>query len=347
MLSGVTDARGREGSARSRRGRLRREALPCARPPHPGDGRARERRPLDATRSARGARPNRDPASRPRVAAATEHGCASSSTSSTCSLLNASYGVDAVDRLCDCVEERLRRRRLRSSRCSAGSAPRPSWGRSWPLPALSVGRDGARDCTGRWPFPRSSTVGGSRSPRAWVSRSSPSASDADALLTPRRGRGRARRAIAVSRSSSTTASAVDPHGCSRSSLADAASAIHRGAAPRRVPAAARPRHRRVASASRRSRAGSTRRTATCRRRSSSRLAERMDLIDELGAHVLRRACADVAQLRRRPAPSGPARVGECVGGRVTRLRVSSARRHARWRRRACRRRRFASRSPSP
>jgi EAL domain-containing protein (putative c-di-GMP-specific phosphodiesterase class I)/CheY-like chemotaxis protein len=211
------------------------------------------------------------------------------------SLLNASYGVDAVERLCDCIEERLRRvdpsvellGRLAST-TFAGSLVPPSgvssaeaahaMQRALAVPA--VVDDRRIPIAARVGFALASAV-----------------EDADALLTLAEG------AVEAARDCGQPfvvydGRALDPVRLQQELLADAASAIHRGELyvayqPQQdlatghwvgVEALARwqhPTHGDVPASI------------------FIPLAERMELIDELGAHVLRRACTDVARLRRR------------------------------------------------
>ncbi len=207
------------------------------------------------------------------------------------SLLNASYGVDAVDRLCDYVEERLR---------AGGSVE-------------VLGRIGPATFAGSFP-----TGGG---PPGETARSLHRALALPAVVDERRIPIAARVGVAVASGNEDAEalvhlaegamaaardcgqpfvvyeSAVDPARLQQELLADAATAIHRQqlhvAYQQQqdlatgqcvgVEALARwqhPTHGDVPASI------------------FIPLAERMDLIDELGAQVLRTACADIARLRR-------------------------------------------------
>jgi EAL domain-containing protein (putative c-di-GMP-specific phosphodiesterase class I)/FixJ family two-component response regulator len=210
------------------------------------------------------------------------------------SLLNASYGVDAVDRLCDCVEERLRNAgptievlgRLGPATFLGVLAPMPgtvpsesadALHRALAVPAIVDGRR----------IPIAARVG--------VALASPG-EDPDTLVN------RAEGAVVEARDRGqpfavSDCGALDHARVQQELLEDAATAIHRA----EIYVAYQPQQDLA--------------TGQCvgvealaRWHHPTRgdvpasifipLAERMDLIDELDAQVLRAACADIARLRR-------------------------------------------------
>jgi EAL domain-containing protein (putative c-di-GMP-specific phosphodiesterase class I)/CheY-like chemotaxis protein len=216
------------------------------------------------------------------------------------SLLNASYGVDAVDRLCECVGERLRRAddsvevlgrlgpaifagalTLRSGVSAAESAV--ALHRALAAPAVVDGRR----------IPIAARVG--------VAVSSPG-DDADALANLAEG------AVAAARDCGQPfvvyeGGAVDPARMQQELLADAATAIHRA----QLSVAYQPQYDLATG-------HCVAVEALARWQHPTRgdvpasifipLAERMDLIDELGAQVLRTACVDIARVRHEEQPAG-------------------------------------------
>jgi EAL domain-containing protein (putative c-di-GMP-specific phosphodiesterase class I)/CheY-like chemotaxis protein len=210
-------------------------------------------------------------------------------------LLNASYGVEPVERLCDCVEERLLR--AGSVEVLGRIGPATFVGVLTEQPGVSV-TEAAHALHRALAVP--AVVDGRRIPiaaRAGVALTAPG-DDADALLHLAEG------AVLAARESGQPfvvydGGAVDPVRVQQELLADAATAIHRGQLyvayqPQQdlatahcvgVEALARwnhPTHGDVPASV------------------FIPFAERMDLIDELGAHVLRTACADIARVRRAP-----------------------------------------------
>ena len=214
-------------------------------------------------------------------------------------LLNASYGVDAVDQLCDYAEDRLRgvdpsvellgrpgpatfAGSIRIAGSSAGEAAQ-SLHRGLAAPAIVEGRR----------VPIAARVG-----LAMASLGE----HADAVLNLAEG------ALVAARDCGQSfvvydGNEHDPARLQQELLADAAAAIH-GA---QLQVAYQPQQDLV-------KAGWVGVEALARWLHPTRgevppsifipLAERMELIDELGTHVLRTACADVARLRRsRDAPA--------------------------------------------
>jgi EAL domain-containing protein (putative c-di-GMP-specific phosphodiesterase class I) len=209
-------------------------------------------------------------------------------------LLNASYGVDAVDRLCDCVEERLRR--------VDGSVE--MLGRLGPatFAGAVVAAEGVAPAEAAHALHRAlaapAVVDGRRIPiaaRVGLALAS-SGEDAETLVHLAEG------AVVAARDSGQPfivydGNAIDPARMQQELLADAATAIHRAQLyvayqPQQdlatghcvgVEALARwqhPTHGDVPASI------------------FIPLAERMDLIDELGAQVLRTSCTDIARVRR-------------------------------------------------
>ena len=209
-------------------------------------------------------------------------------------LLNASYGVDAVDRLCDCVEERLR--------CTDGSievlgrlGPATFAGAVRVQPGVSA-TESAQALHRALAVP--AVVDGRRIPiaaRVGVALASPG-DEADALVHLAEG------AVAAAHDCGQPfvvydGGAVDPARMQQELLADAATAIHR----RQLYVAYQPQHDLATGLCVGVEALARWQHPTHGDIPASvfiPLAERMDLIDELGAQVLRTACTDIARLRR-------------------------------------------------
>ena len=181
-------------------------------------------------------------------------------------LLNASYGVEAIDRLCECVEQRLGE--FGSEIEVLGRLGPATFAAAFPLaPDRSV-TETARALYRALGAP--AFVDGQRIPisaRVGVAVESIGES-ADSIVNLAEGAA-ARPATAVIRSSSTTATSATPHGCSRSSWPTSrprsSSRSCTSRTSRSTISNAEP-----ASRSRRSCGGATRRRATSRPRCSSR-----------------------------------------------------------------------------
>ncbi len=210
------------------------------------------------------------------------------------SLLNASFGVDAVERLCVCIEERLGRVN-RAVEVIGRLGPATFAGSLVTLPGVSPA-EAAHAMQRALAVP--TVVDGRRIPvAARVGFALASANeDGDALLNLAEG------AVAAAQDCGQPfvvydGSAADPVRLQQELLADAATAIHRG----ELYVAYQPQHDLATGAC----VGVE---ALARWQHPLHgdvpasifipLAERMDLIDELGAHVLGTACVDIAQLRR-------------------------------------------------
>jgi EAL domain-containing protein (putative c-di-GMP-specific phosphodiesterase class I)/DNA-binding response OmpR family regulator len=211
-------------------------------------------------------------------------------------LLNASYGVDAVERLCDCVEDRLLRID-RSVEVLGRLGPATFAGSLVTLPGVSPA-EAAHAMQRALAVP--AVVDDRRIPLAArvgfaLARTG---EDADALLNLAEG------AVAAAQDCGQPfvvydGSAADPARLQQELLADAATAIHRG----ELYVAYQPQHDLATGHCVGVEALARWQHPTHGDVPASifiPLAERMDLIDELGAHVLGTACADVARLRRDP-----------------------------------------------
>ena len=143
------------------------EAVPCARPPHPGHCRAR-RRPAEGAQRTRLGRVRIVADLDAFVATTTNASPARLLTSSALLLLNASYGVEAHPPPARDRRAAAARSSGRGSKRSAGSGPRPSWRRSGWSRTGSVTETAGCVVPERSVRPRSSTDNGCRSPRAGV-----------------------------------------------------------------------------------------------------------------------------------------------------------------------------------
>jgi EAL domain-containing protein (putative c-di-GMP-specific phosphodiesterase class I)/CheY-like chemotaxis protein len=212
------------------------------------------------------------------------------------SLLNASYGVDAVERLCNCVEERLRR--VDPALDVLGRLAPTTFAGAWALGADDSAAEAAHSLFRALAVP--AVIDGRRIPiAARVGAALPSTGeDADALVNLAEG------AVVAARECGQAfivydGNALDPARMQQELLADAATAIHRA----QLHVAYQPQQDLATGACVGLEALARWQHPTHGDVPASifiPLAERMDLIDELGVQVLRTACKDVERLRRKP-----------------------------------------------